>query len=267
MRKLTLRNLFFLLALVNIAAIYCLTPAFGWEVVDEHTLALWTLDEGDGTVVSDLSGNENHGDIVDAEWVDGMAGAALFFDGESSQVIVPDSATLHPETGDITIEAWIKVASDPLGWGPGTSAAGAIVYKGSAYQWAVHGELSGTLWLGIWGGRLESTGNYLFSDHVDEWRHVTTTYDSSSQEAKIYVDGELNSEGNIAAAIDVSTQPVYLGYKGDDSVYFHGIIDQVRVSDTVRSEEEIREMMDLDLAVRPVDKLPVLWGALKYMGL
>ncbi len=46
-------------------------------------------------------------------------------------------------------------------------------------------------------------------------------------------------------------------------MYFHGIIDVVRISDVVRTEDEIQEMMEWSLAVRPVGKLPVLWGTLK----
>jgi hypothetical protein len=180
-------------------------------------------------------------------------------------VVVPNSPSLHPETGDITIEAWIKVASDPIQWGPGASAAGGIVFKQDAYQWVVHGELNGTLWFGIWGARLESTGAYLFSDHVDEWHHTTLTFEGASQEANIYVDGELVSEGIVAEAVDPSAHVLYIGYKSDDGVYFHGIIDELRISDVVRTEEEIREMIEQSLAVRAAGKLWRLWGELKQV--
>jgi hypothetical protein len=159
------------------------------------------------------------------------------------------------------------VASDPIGWGPGASGAGGIVFKQDAYQWDVHGELNGTLWFGIWGARLESTGNYLFSEHVDEWHHTVLTFDGESQNAKIYVDGELNTEGIVSESVDPSAQPLYIGYKSDDDVYFHGVIDEVRISDVVRTEEEIKEMIEKSLSVQPVGKLPALWGTLKSRSL
>ncbi len=248
---------------VNILILCVLTPAFGQDLVDEHTLAYWKFDEGSGAVAEDSSANGNTGDIEKAEWAEGISGSALSFDGAAGRVVVPDGDFLHSETGDITIEAWIKVASDPIGWGPGTSAAGGIVFKQDAYQWVVHGEINGTLWFGIRGARLESTGNYLFSDHVDEWHHVVLAFEGATQEAKIYVDGELNTEGIVGEAVDRSNAPLYIGYKADDGVYFHGIIDEVRISDVVRTEEEIQEMMEKTLAVHPVDKLPILWGTLK----
>lgn len=262
----TFRELTSILAFVCIMILYASTYSSGQDLVNEHTLAYWTFDEGDGETVEDSSANGNTGDIENAEWVDGVSGSALFFDGATSRVVVPDSDSLHPETGDITMEAWIKVASDPIGWGPGASGAGGIIFKQDAYQWVVHGELNGTLWFGIWGARLESTGKYIFSEHVDEWHHVVLTFEGASQNAIIYVDGEFIIEGTAAEAVDRSTAPLYIGYKADDDVYFHGIIDEVRISDVVRTEEEIQNMMSKNLAVYPVGKLPVLWGTLKSRG-
>ncbi len=36
---------------------------------DEHTLALYHFDEGEGDVLNDTSGNDHHGKIVGAKWV------------------------------------------------------------------------------------------------------------------------------------------------------------------------------------------------------
>ena len=251
-----------ILILMNTALYFC-GNTFGGELVDDHTLAYWKFDEGKGKTAEDSSGNGNTGDIENAKWTDGVSGAALFFDGKSGRVVVPDSDSLHPDTGDITIEAWIKIASDPKTWGPGSSGAGAIVFKQDAYQWNVHGELGGTLWFGIWGARLESTDAYLFSEHIGEWHHTALTFEGKSQKAKIYVDGELVKEGIVAESVDRSTAPLYIGYKGDDNVYFHGAIDEVRISDVVRSKEEIQDMIRQTLAVYPFGKLPTFWGRLK----
>ena len=209
------------------------------QPVDEHTLAYWKLNEGSGTLAEDSSSYGNHGTIVNAVWTTDAktGGAALEFNGQDSQVSVADSATLHPQTGDITMGAWIKVFSNPKGWSNG----GAIVYKGGAYQWAVN--TNGALWLGIWGARFESIGTYDFEQHLDEWHHVVTTFDSVAQKAQIYVDGELNIEGTAAAAIDQTANELYIGYKADGGGRFHGIIDDVRISDIVRTQDEVKASM------------------------
>ena len=206
---------------------------------DDNTLAYWKIDEGSGTFVEDSSAYGNHGTVENATWTpDAMSGgAALEFNGQNARVAVPDSPSLHPATGNITIGAWIKVFSDPKGW----PNAGSIVHKQGAYQWAVNA--NGALWLGVWGSRLESIGSWDFTDHLDEWHHVATTYDNAAQHAWIYVDGELNIEGTVGAAIDQTADGLWLGYKQDGDSWFHGIIDEVRISDVVRSQDDIKASM------------------------
>ena len=74
---------------------------------DENTMAYWKIDEGSGDFVEDSSANGNHGTVENAAWTTDAktGGAALEFNGQDSQVTVPDSPSLHPSTGNITIGA------------------------------------------------------------------------------------------------------------------------------------------------------------------
>ena len=243
--------------LIAVGLAVLLTPV-AWTVgVDDNTLAYWKFDEGAGETAADSSPNGNDGSIEDAEWVAGIAGGGLSFDGDSARVVVPDNASLHPDSGDITIEAWINVASSPASWGD----AGPMAFKQDAYQWNVNA--NGALWFGIWGARLESIGTYNFEEHLNEWHHATVTFEGGSQKTEIYVDGELNVEGTVAEAVDATGSTLYIGFKEDGGSYFHGFIDEVRISDVVRTQEEIRAMMTDNLAVSLRGKLPALWGMLK----
>jgi hypothetical protein len=201
-------------------------------------MAHWSFNEASGDTVEDASGNGNTGTIEDALWVGGKDGAALEFNGQTARVVVPDNPSLHSETGDITIAAWIKVASDPTTWGN----AGPMVFKQDAYQWNVNS--NGALWFGIWGARLESIDTYNFADHVEEWHHATLTFEGATQMAKIYVDGELNIEGVVSEAVDPTAEDLYIGFKGDGGTYFHGVIDDVRIYDHVLTEGEILAAME-----------------------
>ena len=60
---------------------------------------IWLLDEGDGTVINDISGNENHGELQGGEWVEGPDGPALSLDGVNDRVIIADSDSLYLEEG------------------------------------------------------------------------------------------------------------------------------------------------------------------------
>ncbi|MHC4496223.1 MAG: LamG domain-containing protein [Planctomycetota bacterium] len=207
-------------------------------------MAHWRFNEATGDTVEDSSGNGNTGTIEDAQWVGGTDGAALQFDGQTARVVVPDSPSLHSETGDITIAAWIKVASDPRNW----SNAGPMVFKQYSYQWAVNN--NGLLWFGIWGDRLVSRGTYDLSEHIEEWHHATVTFVDATQIASIYVDGELNTEGIVSEAVDPTPYELYIGYKGDNGTYFDGAIDDVRIYDHALNAAEILAAME---DVEPVD--------------
>jgi hypothetical protein len=68
----------------------------------------WKFDEGSGTVASDSSNNGNTGTLVNGpQWVDGIRGNALTFDGVDDYVDVLDSNNLDVSQS-ITIEAWVK---------------------------------------------------------------------------------------------------------------------------------------------------------------
>ncbi|MCP4610624.1 MAG: LamG domain-containing protein [Planctomycetes bacterium] len=218
-------------------------------------MALWRFNEAGGDTVEDSSGNGNTGIIEDAHWVDGMDGAALQFDGQTAHVIVPDSPSLHSETGDITIAAWIKVASDPKSW----SDAGPMVFKQYAYQWNVNS--NGALWFGIWGARLESRGTYDFSEHIEEWHHATLTFEGSTRIARIYVDGELNIEGTVGEAVDPTPDELYIGFKGDGGTYFDGVIDDVRIYDhTLNAAEILAAMEGIEFDGEPAAESPtIIW--------
>jgi hypothetical protein len=222
-----------LIYLVSIVLVLSMTGNASAEL-----MAHWRFNEATGDTVEDASGNGNTGTIEDAQWVGGIDGAALQFDGQTARVVVEDSPSLHSETGDISIVAWIKVASDPTTW----SNAGPMVFKQDAYQWNVNS--NGALWFGIWGARLESIGTYNFADHIEEWHHATLTFEGATQLAKIYVDGELNIQGTVSEAVDPTTEVLYIGFKGDGGTYFDGTIDDVRIYDHVLNEGEILAAME-----------------------
>src|SRR2546422_959548 len=65
----------------------------------------YAFNEGSGTTVADISGNDNNGTISAATWTTaGRFGNALVFNGTSARVTVPDAASLQLTTG-MTLEA------------------------------------------------------------------------------------------------------------------------------------------------------------------
>src|SRR6266446_6399155 len=63
-------------------------------------VAAYAFNEGSGTTVADISGNDNNGTISEATWTTaGRFGNALVFNGTSARVTVPDAASLQLTTG------------------------------------------------------------------------------------------------------------------------------------------------------------------------
>ena len=100
---------------------------------------------------------------------------------------------------------------------------------------------------------------------LKKWTHIAGTYDAKSGEGKIYIDGALDGEGKIGGEIVPNNDVLWLGRGAGP--FLHGRMDEVRISNIARSQQEIQEIMnkgiDGVLAVKPQDKLATTWGRLK----
>ena len=100
---------------------------------------------------------------------------------------------------------------------------------------------------------------------LSKWVHIAGTYDAKSGEGKIYIDGEIDNEGNLGGDIVPNDDPLWLGRGG--TPFLDGSMDEVRISNVARSQKEIQQLMDIGiagvLAVTPRDKLATAWGKIK----
>src|ERR1700729_3106318 len=88
----------------------------GAAAASSGLVAAYGFDEGSGTTVTDASGNGNNGTISGATWsTAGKYGDALSFNGTSSLVTIPNSASLQL-SGGMTLEAWVKPSTVNANW-------------------------------------------------------------------------------------------------------------------------------------------------------
>ena len=86
---------------------------FSYALIDPKSIVgVWLLDEGQGTEIGDLSPNGNNGKIVDAEWVDGLLGKALEFDG-TNHAEIPASASTDDYLEGFTYLLWVMPTAAP----------------------------------------------------------------------------------------------------------------------------------------------------------
>lgn len=86
---------------------------------------------------------------------------------------------------------------------------------------------------------LESTG----SINRGEWTHVAATYDHPNRTARIYLNGKLCGEKGGTPAVAEIGNALIGGINEWGGWNFNGLIDEVRIWNTVRTEKEINDAM------------------------
>lgn len=244
--------------LIYVLAMSILLVGSLFAELPEDIVFLATFDEGKGDTLGDLSGNRNDGTVDGkAAWIDGPFNQAFEFDG-STFITVENAAPLKELTHPMSVGAWVNPAGI-TGWQNIVEMDG-----GAGWKFGFHGSKA-IVWT-----------TYHVKDFIGqtvieegEWTHVAATWDG--KEAIIYVNGEEDDGGAIAGGgvIDVSGEPsLDIGYRRTSgSSHFVGGMDELWVSNEVKSQKEIQEFMesgfDVILAVDAADKLAVTWGKLK----
>ena len=232
--------------------------------VDKNTVAVWLFEEGAGNVVKDASGNGHDGEFEGSpKWVKAKFGTGLEFPGDAGGYVVVDS-TKKLELEELSIEAWVKVEESTGKW-QGMVCKQQAGCNNRNYGIWVHVDKS-TLH-----AQIGANGACAFSidgtsDITDnKWHHLAFTYDGKM--GRLYVDGELETEAPNDQAFQ-SGDPITIGVPNlNNANGLKGIIEEIRISNAARTEEEIQEAMDLGLAtilsVEPGGKLSTRWAYLK----
>ena len=173
---------------------------------------------------------------------------ALHFDGVDDVVSTSSNISALNITGNITIEAWIKISSNTSQWSR-------IIGRGDATH-RTYG-----LWIGnpanqnriLWQIYGDGTPLNLMSAttlSLNTWHHIAVIR-STGGDAKMYINGVLdNSSTGNTVTPHSTTFPTKIGY-GDANVYFPGTIDEVRIWNVVRSATEISNNKSNQISTAP----------------
>jgi hypothetical protein len=83
-----------------------------------------------------------------------------------------------------------------------------------------------------------------YVDYTDgNWHHVVGMLDTDDNEARIYYDGNLVANKSVFSEIGSATALTYIGSRGGNEMFFDGIVDEVRLWNTARSQSEVQEYM------------------------
>ena len=178
------------------------------------------------------------------------ANKVLSLDGDGDYVEVPDDDSLDM-TNSVTIEAWVMSTGEHdraiVSKGFGDSDESYFITRGpqNSIRWHV-GTVDGWEWF---------DANTFISSN--KWYHVAVTYNGSTMTT--YVNG--NYDGSIphTGALRINEINLTVGSRGGNSHYWGGIIDEVRIWNVARTQEEIRTSMN-----QPIENPELLENLVGY---
>ena len=204
--------------------------------ISDGLIGWWMFDEGTGTTVADSSGAGHDGFFVDStpEWVSGMYGSALEFDG-TDKVEIPDHADFHL-TNAMSVALWMQPEADQS-----SSAKLFIKQKSGQYPYALQYDESGQgLFATVYAATRYDTSPHI-PDFPGEWAHMCFTYDGSV--LILYKDGEQVASVNTSGQLQQNNLSLSIGCRLDYDQNFNGIIDDVRLFNRELSSEEVQQIM------------------------
>ncbi|HRV21253.1 MAG TPA: hypothetical protein P5324_11790, partial [Anaerohalosphaeraceae bacterium] len=201
--------------------------------------AYWAMDDSIGQIARD-SQSHHHAiltHMTEHHWVGGISQNALAFDGIDDYV---EAVGYKGITGSAsrTCTAWIKTTV------PGTN----ILSWGAAQTgrlWAIALSSDGTL-------RVQVYGDYIYGTTPltdGQWHHIAVMLPDDGSpnltEAVLYVDGlpETSIGGSATCPINTAASAdVCIGANVPRTIFYKGVIDEVRLYDRLLSRQEIEKL-------------------------
>ena len=215
-------------------------------------VAHWKLDEIEGSIAYDSSGNSNHGMVYgNPIWqpTGGMLGGALELDGVDDSVV----HSFAVETWSAyTVTLWVK--TDTLGQDEYSGVFSSYIPSGAGFQIDVDGGYPGNY-------RYNESSDQLIGTVTTDWVHLAAACDGSI--ARLYYNG--NPAGTIAVT-DMMFNQFAIGVNRNADKWFGGIIDDVRIYDCALSADNILQLLNAE----PIEclvghwKLDEIEGAIAY---
>jgi len=218
--------------------------------VSADLIAYWPLDEGTGDIAHDIIGGYD-GQITGGTWVTpGKVGDAAFEGSGGDEINCGPGPS--PATQDLTIAWWMIDNHDSYGTIMDKSIAGSrygynILVRSASEDSPLRFRIGG--WQDTYGGWGDECRLPQGAYNDGEWVHITCTYDSATDTATIYVNGELiengiyNPKTGIAGpdgycdGVNNLEAPLYIR-GGEES--FNGILDEVAIWDVALTPEQVR---------------------------
>ncbi len=215
-------------------------PQYNCRDVDPTgLLGHWRLDETNGPLVADASGNDNVGTLSSPanRQSNGKRNGTVQLN--NGAVNVPWSANLNSMTNQLTISAWVNRTNNPGGWqmitnrqfGTSWDDQFFLTFHENNYRFGVNTVNNGNQWV---------TGGV---NPLNQWVHVAGVYNGS--QITLYVNGVAVVSQAMSGNLRTDTRPLLIGAGGNfadpnlTGEYMVGQVDDVRLYKRALSAAEI----------------------------
>lgn len=242
---------------------YARTPAqIAWEYNRGKPIAQWKMDECQGSVIHDSSGNNLHGTLTigasgtqtaigtcntaSSAWGNGATGkinSSLNFDGTDDNILLPGSNIDNiGKDSDFSVSAWNYQSSFSGIESIITQAYGAHTYG----RWQI-GTNGSKGFVSLYGGSSSTSYKQITGDltlPTNEWFQLTAVYNRTLGKISLYINGKLDKEINWDGYIEnISTNRTYAGYnQGTNSQKLSGQIDDVQIYNYALTAEQVKSV-------------------------
>ena len=212
----------------------------------------WKFNSGQGEIAFDHSGNQNHGQIIDANWFmqpTNMGNNSISFDGVNDRVVVPHNSA-YDFNDQFTIQGWFNHKSD--------MNERYIITKGrdippaSSHRfWGLRSNNDGSLFFEI---IMQNSGYNGFqidpSFALDTWNHFSIVYNGSS--IKFYLNGVESWSNPLSGNLQNGTYDLSIGYFPHTNLntygyFFEGGIDEISLWNTALSSSQVQVFASREL--------------------
>jgi hypothetical protein len=208
-------------------------------------VGLWPLNESSGTTFSDVSGVATTTDGActncPIHGQKGALGLAPSFSGTNQKISIPHQAKLGTSS-TFTYSAWVKTTA---------TTHCPIVFRSMDTNAVPHNGNLARLWIRTTGlphiliydtssNLREAQGSTTVND--GRWHLITGTFNQSSSELILYVDGKQTATATAPNNIAAATNVTYIGGEISGTYYCNGSIDEVAIWSRALSAAEVLEL-------------------------
>ena len=220
------------------------------NTIGHDAVGVWTFDEGTdntcpgGKDACDKSGYRNHGTFVgNTHFVSGEENtphwfadrgegkSALKLDGSGDYVNCGNSSSLKVASGDMTVEAWVNLAT--------SKSHHSILSKWIPWIFFVsHNKMSFYISSSV--GDTSVRSNTSLS--IGKWYHIVAIHTSSDNKVQFYLNGKPDGHKTLSRVMRADGGSSFrIGGYGNPSTMLNGKIDEARIYERALSSSEIQQ--------------------------